>query len=82
MSPKSLPPLKSRRDEWAADLLDHYGPTMGLRDLAEVLKLKLSAIHDTLGRGEFPIATFKIGRRRIARTVDVAAYLANCEEGC
>lgn len=58
-------------------LLTRYGPTMGVPELAEVLKVKPKTIWTRARNngGEFEVPSRKIGQRRIFATTDVAQYL-------
>ena len=45
-----------------------------MKDLAQVLRMSTSGIYGAVSLGTFPIPTFKVGRHRLAKTEDVAAF--------
>jgi hypothetical protein len=57
------------------DLLNHYGPTMSIKDLAEVLHISTGAIHNRLSQKNFRIPCVKIYGRWMAQTSDVAKFI-------
>lgn len=56
-------------------LLDKYGPTMTIDQLSEVLKMAPRSIYNAVSAEAFPIQTFKFGKRRLAKTEDVAKHI-------
>lgn len=57
-------------------LLDRYGLNMTTEDLARELKFSgPRAVLDAISRETFPIPTRREGKRRLADSRDVAAYL-------
>lgn len=58
-------------------LFDTYGPTMGIKDLSQVMKMTTDSIHNAIRLGRFPIPTKLTGKYRLAKTEDVANYFDN-----
>ena len=58
------------------DLMNKYGPTMTVTDLAELFHVTKGCIYNKIysDRIEFPV--FKIGSKMVAETNDVAEYLS------
>lgn len=52
-----------------------YGITMTLKDLAEELHMSVHGVRAAIFRGSFPVSTYRIGKRRVADSRDVAVYL-------
>ena len=63
-----------------AYLLERYGPRLNVEQLAEVLGIGKSTIHNEVGAGTFAIPTYLDHRMRYADVRDVAAYLDECRE--
>ncbi|MEA3639935.1 MAG: helix-turn-helix domain-containing protein [Lamprobacter sp.] len=63
------------------ELTERYGLTMTVDDLADVLKMSPKTIRNSISSEQFPIPTYKIGRRRLAKTADVAARLEEPAHG-
>lgn len=61
------------------DLLNRYGPTMTVHDLAEVLHVHKNTIHNRLHKKTFEIDMFKLGGKLYAETGDVAEYIENAK---
>lgn len=59
------------------DLIERYGITMSVPDIAEVLHMRTASIYNKLSRKDFEIPVFKIGRKVVAYTKDVSDYLDN-----
>ena len=58
-----------------AALLDKYGFRLSIEQVAEVLGLSPGHIQNMMSSGEFPIRTYKEGKRRFASYEAVAEYL-------
>ena len=43
--------------------------------MGEITSTSVDSIRNALSKGSYPIPSFKIGRKRVFRLVDVAAYL-------
>lgn len=61
-------------------LLEKYGPRLNVDQLAEVLQIGRSTIHNEVGAGTFQIPTYLDRRTRFADIRDVATYLDACRE--
>lgn len=59
------------------DLIERYGLTMTVPDIAEILHVRTTTIYNRLSRKQFEIPVFKIGRKVVAYTKDVSDYLDN-----
>lgn len=59
------------------DLIERYGITMSVQDIAEVMHMRPASIYNKLSRNDFDIPIFKIGRKVVAYTKDVSDYLDN-----
>lgn len=77
-SPRPSRPL-TPFDAWMSDLREEYGLTMTMAAVASVLKMSKHSVMAAIYAGRFPIQTFRAGQFRLAKTEDVAQYLANCE---
>lgn len=73
-NPSANPP-----SAWHPMLRAEYGVTMTMDAVAFVLKRAKGGIMSSIYSGEFPIPTFRAGMHRLAKTDDVASYLAQCE---
>jgi hypothetical protein len=49
--------------------------TLSMDQLAEVLHMAPKSVTDAAAAGRLPVATFKMGRKRLANIRDVAQYL-------
>lgn len=58
-----------------AYLLEHYGPRLGVKQLAKVLDLAETTIYNQASSGTLVVPTYMDGKKRFADTADVAAYL-------
>lgn len=56
-------------------LLTKYGPTLGTKELSEVLRITPASIRNAISDETFPIPTHKDGKYRLADVRDVAAHL-------
>lgn len=56
-------------------LASRYPPSLNVKQVGEITSGSVDAIRNALSRGRYPIPSFKIGRKRVFRLVDVAAYL-------
>ncbi len=56
-------------------LLKTYGPTLDMKQLAELLHISKKTIENRVSGGVFPIATYNEGRTRVASVESVAGYL-------
>ena len=56
-------------------LASRYPPSLNVKQVGEITSGSVDAIRNALSRGCYPIPSFKIGRKRVFRLVDVAAYL-------
>lgn len=56
-------------------LAQRYPVLLTIPDVAEVTSMQPQTIRNRLARGDFPIPSLKIGRRRLFRVIDVAAFL-------
>ena len=59
------------------DLVERYGITMSVVDMAEVLHVRTQSIYNKISKNDFDIPVFKIGRKVLAYTKDVSDYLDN-----
>lgn len=57
------------------DLINKYGPTMRVRDLAEIFHVTKGSIYNRISQNKFEIDTFKVGGVVMADTTDVADYI-------
>jgi hypothetical protein len=48
---------------------------MTIDQLSEVLKMAPRSIYNAVSAEAFPIQTFKLGKRRLAKTEDVAKHI-------
>ena len=55
-------------------------PTLGVRDLAKLMGLEPRTVENQIGRGDFPIKTFKLGSKSVAHIQDVANHIDACRE--
>jgi hypothetical protein len=67
---------------WLTELRSEYGLTMTMNAVAHVMKMAKSGVMAAIYAERFPIHTFRVGLHRLAKTEDVAQYLAQCEEHC
>lgn len=73
MTKKTSAPAPTGTEKW---LLDLYGPYLSTEALAKIFcYTNAHAVVEAVGEGNFPIKTFRLGRRRVADVRDVAAYL-------
>lgn len=56
-------------------LTQHYRVLLTIPEVAEITSMQPQTIRNRLARGDFPIPSLKIGRRRLFRLLDVAAFL-------
>lgn len=63
-----------------AAILDKYGLRLSMEQVAEVLGISPGHIANMLTDGEFPIRTYKEGKRRFASYEAVAEYLEKMDE--
>lgn len=56
-------------------LFETYGPTIGMKELATVLKKSPKTVDNLIRAGRCPIPTYREGGHRVASTLDVAEYL-------
>lgn len=56
-------------------LTQRYRVLLTIPEVAEITSMQPQTIRNRLARGDFPIPSLKIGRRRLFRVVDVAAFL-------
>lgn len=56
-------------------LLRTYGPRLNIRDLACVLKVAPTSLHNMATQNKFPVPSYIDGGRRYVDYRDVAAYL-------
>ena len=56
-------------------LSSKYPPSLSVNQVAEITSTSADAVRNALSRGNYPIPSFKLGRRRLFRLVDVAAHL-------
>ena len=59
------------------DLMEHYGPTMTIHDLAEVFHVVPGTIYNKLSKKIFEIELFRSHGRLFAETSQVAEYIEN-----
>lgn len=71
-----MTPSDSQMLWWMQELTNTYGPTMDMSDLSHVFKRSRNGIKQSVYAGTFPIPMIRSGRQRLARTRDVALYLA------
>lgn len=57
------------------ELLERYGPTMDMDDLADFFGITKGTIHNKISKGKFEVPVFKISGRIKAETVDVVQYI-------
>ena len=56
-------------------LSTRYPPSLSVKQVAEITSSSSDSIRNAVSRGSYPIPSFKLGRRRLFRLVDVAAHL-------
>lgn len=56
-------------------LLDKYGHSLTVKELAEVVKVSAATIRNKISDETFPIPTYKTGRKRLADFRDVATFI-------
>lgn len=56
-------------------LTQHYGPVVTIGELSSITTQSEKTITNSLHKQTYPIPSFKIGRKRVFRLVDVAAYI-------
>lgn len=56
-------------------LSTRYSPTLSVPDVSEITGEHEQTIRNRLSAGDYPIASFKIGKRRLFRLQDIAAYI-------
>jgi AcrR family transcriptional regulator len=61
------------------ELLNRYGPTMTISDLAEVFRITKGAIYNKLSKKKFEIDVFKLGGALYADTLEVASYIESAK---
>ncbi len=61
-------------------LLQRYGPTMDMRELAKTLKRSVKTLRNDISAGKCPVKTFKIQGTRVAPTESVAKFLMESEK--
>lgn len=72
----SMLPLPAIRATSTLDYLAcFYGPNVTLNELSSITTQHVKTIQNGILRGEYPIPSFKIGKKRVFRLVDVADYL-------
>ncbi|MBP0599567.1 helix-turn-helix domain-containing protein [Herbaspirillum sp. LeCh32-8] len=54
---------------------NHYPPTLSVHELSEITSEHEQTIRNKLSKNQYPIPSFKIGRKRLFRLIDVAAYI-------
>lgn len=52
-----------------------YPPTLSAKQVGEITSEAPTTILNAVARGEYSIPSFKVGRKRVFRLVDVAAYI-------
>lgn len=61
------------------ELIERYGPTMRVPDLAEVLRCSVGSIYNKISQKTFEIDTFKVGGKVMCDTTEVADYIQNAK---
>jgi hypothetical protein len=56
-------------------LSKQYPPTLSVHLLSEITNEHEQTIRNKVSQGSYPIASFKIGRKRLFKLIDVAAYI-------
>lgn len=56
-------------------LATRYPPSLNVKQVGEITSGSVDAIRNALSRGCYPIPSFKIGRKRVFRLIDVAVYI-------
>jgi len=67
-------------EQLTEDLLQRYGPTMALEDIAETMRISVNAVRNRVSLNMLGIPTFREGRRRLAFSRDVAMYFVSLEQ--
>lgn len=70
-----LPPPAIRATGALDYLARFYGPNVTLNELSAITTQHVKTIQNGILSGEYPIPSFKIGKKRVFRLVDVADYL-------
>ena len=70
-----LPPSAIRASSTLDYLACFYGPNVTLNELSSITTQHVKTIQNGILKGEYPIPSFKIGKKRVFRLVDVADYL-------
>jgi len=56
-------------------LSTRYLPTLSIHEVSEITGEHEQTIRNRLSAGDYPIASFKVGKRRLFRLLDVATYI-------
>jgi len=56
-------------------LSTRYSPTLSIPDVSEITGEHEQTIRNRLSAGDYPIPSFKVGKKRLFRLQDVAAYI-------
>lgn len=56
-------------------LMGRYPPSLTVQQVGEITSESEGSIRNAISRGRYPIPSFRIGRKRVFRLLDVAAYI-------
>lgn len=56
-------------------LCTRFSPTLSVRDVSEITREHEQTIRNKVSKGTYPVPSFTIGRKRLFKLVDVAAYI-------
>ncbi|KJV29326.1 hypothetical protein VI06_10495 [Aquitalea magnusonii] len=56
-------------------LSTRYPPTLSVREVSEITSEHEQTIRNKVSKGAYPIPSFTLGRKRLFRLIDVAAYI-------
>lgn len=73
--------MKSDHDERLLRyMLDTFGPTMDMNQLAGVLHKSPKTLRMDYTRDMLPVPTYKLGRKRVVQTLEVVDYIQQSRE--
>lgn len=56
-------------------LSTRYSPTLSIPDVSEITGEHEQTIRNRLSAGDYPIPSFKVGKKRLFRLQDIASYI-------
>lgn len=56
-------------------LASKYPPTLSIKHVSEITNETEQTIRNSVSKGAYPIPSFKLGRKRLFRLTDVAAFI-------